>query len=220
MSGGTRDLVRYGRWAALIALVVAYGLTAHYTNTNPGNQTLGAVVALSPIGIALLVLAWNARHRAAMLLAVAVTGVALWFGWDRLAQHFSWITWLEHAGTQLVLCAVFARTLAAGREPMCSYFARVVHGSLTPELQRYTRQITVAWVAFFGLMAATSTILFFAAPVQAWSAFVNFLTFPLTGLMFVVEYGARRVFLPEMEHVHIMAAVSAIVKSQAGQAPK
>jgi uncharacterized membrane protein len=212
-------LMRYSRWGVSIALVAAWALLAHYTNTNAGNQTLGTLVALLPIALAVVALAWNARRRGAMLLLVAGGALALMLAWSRLEQHFSWITWLEHAGTQLVLGLVFARTLAAGREPMCSYFARLVHGSLNAELQRYTRGITIAWTVFFGLMAAASTALFFAAPAHVWSAFVYFLTVPLTAMMFVVEYGARRVMLPEMEHVSILAAVNAVIQSQTGQAP-
>jgi uncharacterized membrane protein len=213
-------LVRYSRWSVSIALVAAWALLAHYTNTNPGNQTLGTLIALLPIALAVVALAWNARRRGAMLLLVAGGAVALMLAWSRLGQHFSWITWLEHAGTQLVLGLLFARTLAAGREPMCSYFARLVHGSLNAQLQRYTRGITIAWTIFFGLMTATSTALFFAAPAPVWSAFVYFLTVPLTALMFILEYGARRVALPDMEHVSILAAVKAVIQSQTGHAPR
>jgi uncharacterized membrane protein len=221
--GGTGDrgarLARYSRWGVSIALVAAWALLAHYTNTNPRNQTLGTLVALLPIALAVIALAWNARRRGAMLLLVAGGAIVLMLAWSRLEPHFSWITWLEHAGTQLVLGLVFGRTLAAGREPMCSYFARLVHGSLNAELQGYTRRITIAWTIFFGLMAATSTVLFFAAPAPVWSAFVYFLTVPLTALMFIIEYGARRVALPDMEHVGILAAVNAVIQSQTSHAP-
>jgi uncharacterized membrane protein len=218
MSAAVHDAVRYGRWIAIIVLIAGYALLAHHTNTHPGNETIGTLLALSPIALAMFALAWNARHRSAMLAIVIAGCVALAAAWSRLEQHYSWIYWIEHAGTQLVFGLVFARTLAAGREPMCSYFARMVHGSLTPDIQRYTRQITIAWVVFFGAMAATSTILFFFAPVSTWSAFVNFFTIPLVCLMFVLEYGARRIFLPDMEHVHILAAVTAMWKSQTGSA--
>lgn len=214
------EVVRYGRVLAVIALTVGYALLAHYTNTGPRNETLGALVALSPIALALLVLAWHARRRAAMLTGFALACLMLLLIWHTLEHHFPWIYWIEHAGTQLVLCLAFARTLRAGREPMCSYFARMVHGSLVPAVAHYTRQITYAWVAFFGLMSLTSTVLFFAAPVAIWSAFVNFFTGPLICLMFIVEYGARRMLLPEVEHVSIFAAVKAMQKSPAGQAPK
>lgn len=214
------EVVRYGRWIAGIALAVGYALLAHYTNTKPSNETLGTLVALAPIVLAVLAMAWNSHYRKAMLAAVAFACVALLMAWNTLEHHFHWIYWIEHAGTQFILCLVFARTLRGGREPMCSYFARMVHGSLEPALARYTRQITVAWVVFFGLMSLVSTALFFAAPIAIWSVFVNFFTGPLICLMFVLEYGARRYLLPDMKHVHIFAAVNAMRKTPAGQAPK
>jgi uncharacterized membrane protein len=208
------EVVRYGRLLAVLALTVGYALLAHYTNTGSRNETLGTLVALSPIVLALLVMAWHARHRAVMLAAFALGCLTLLLIWNTLEHHFPWIYWIEHAGTQLVLCLVFARTLRAGREPMCSYFARMVHGTLAPAVARYTRQITYAWVVFFGFISMTSTVLFFAAPVAIWSAFVNFFTGPLICLMFVLEYGARRY------HVSIFAAIKAMQKSPASQAPK
>jgi hypothetical protein len=85
----------------------------------------------------------------------------------------------------------------------------MIHGPLTPSIERYTRQVTAAWVVFFGMMAATSSLVFFAAPLSTWSVFANFFTAPLTCLMFIAEYAARRHLHPDMEHVHILAAVKA-----------
>ncbi|CAN5453678.1 hypothetical protein BH11PSE11_BH11PSE11_02830 [soil metagenome] len=220
MSPAVRDAVRYLRWIAIIGLLVGYALLAHYTNTNSRYATLGTVLALTPILLALLTLAWHSAHRVAMLALVGAACVALLIAWTRLEQNFHAIYWIEHAGTQLVLFLVFARTLRAGREPMCSYFARMVHGPLAPVLADYTRRITIAWAVFFALMSATSTLLFFAAPLSVWSVFVNFLTGPLICLMFLVEYGARHWLLPEMEHVSIFAAVKAMRNSPAGPASK
>ncbi len=214
------EVARYGRVFLVVALTIGYALLAHYTNTVSSNSTLGVLVALTPLVFAVLLMAWNSRHRWAMLITIASGGVAIFVIWDTLEQHFHWLYWIEHAGTQLVLCLVFARTLRAGREPMCSYFARLVHGPLAPAMVRYTRQITFAWVAFFGLMSTISTVLFFAAPVAIWSVFVNFLTGPLICLMFILEYAARHFLLPDMEHVPILAAVKAMRKVPADQAPK
>jgi uncharacterized membrane protein len=114
----------------------------------------------------------------------------------------------------LILCLVFARTMGAGREPMCSYFARMVHGPLSTIMLRYTRRVTAAWVMFFGAMAATSTLLFVLAPLNIWSAFANFFTLPLTCLMFIAEYVARRHARLDVQEVSIFAAVEAVWKSQ------
>ena len=59
------------------------------------------------------------------------------------------------------------------------------------------------------MMATTSTVIFFAAPLSTWSIFANFFTAPLTCLMFIGEYAVRRQMRLDMEHVHILAAVKA-----------
>ncbi|RJG07707.1 hypothetical protein D3870_18430 [Noviherbaspirillum cavernae] len=201
-------LVRFGRWAAVIAMALGYAFLAHYTNT-ARTATLGTLVALSPFVLAGFSMAWHTRRRALMLALFGLACGALYMAWNTLTQHYSRIYWLEHAGTQLVLCLWFARTLAAGREPLCTVFARVVHGALPPEIERYTRQVTKAWAAFFGLMSASSTVIFLTAPLATWSAFSNFCTAPLIGLMFVAEYAVRRRLHPHMEHAHILDAVKA-----------
>ena len=210
------DLARYGRRMLILALAIGYALLAHYTNTASGTRTLGTLVALAPLVLAALSFAWHARRRTTMLLAFGIGCAALALAWPTMARHYDRIYWLEHAGTELILCITFFRTLGPGREPMCTFFARSVHGTLTPALQRYTRQITVAWVVFFGSMAATSTAIFAAAPLAVWSAFANFFTAPLIGSMFVAEYLVRRRLHPDIEHAHIFDGVKAFWKAPAG----
>ncbi|MDB5761931.1 MAG: hypothetical protein JWQ21_926 [Herminiimonas sp.] len=209
-------VVRLGRRMAIIALVAGYALLAHYTNTAARTETLGTLLALAPIVLTALSMARHSRHRLPMLAMLGIGCAALLMAWTTIAHHFARIYWLEHAGSQLVLCLVFGRTLSGGREPMCTRFARSIHGSLTPEIEHYTRQVTAAWVLFFGSMAAVSTILFFAAPLAAWSAFANFLTAPLIGLMFVAEYLVRRRLHPHTKHAHILDAIKVFWKAPAG----
>lgn len=200
------------RIAAVGTAGLAYACLAHYTNTNDTGGA-GAMLALAPIAIGALVLAWRSQRRLpAMSLALAAC-VAAVLALPLLQRHTSMIYWLEHAATQSLLCAVFARTLASGREPMVSTFARMVHGGLGPEMVRYTRQVTVAWSIFFGAMALVSTALFFSAPVALWSTFANFFTAPLIVLMFVAEYAVRRRVLPDMDHASIIEGVQAFWKA-------
>jgi uncharacterized membrane protein len=186
---------------------------AHYTNTRAhgggGIETLGTLVALAPILAGALSLAWHSRLRAPMLAALAIACVAMAAQWQVLTQHYSRIYWLEHASTQTLLALMFARTLRAGREPLCTHFARLIHGALPPAIERYTRQVTVAWVIFFATMAAASTGLYLAAPLEAWSIFANFLTAPLIASMFLFEYLARRFLHPDFKHAHILDAAKA-----------
>lgn len=202
-------VVVVARWCAYIALAIGYALLAHHTNTTRGNETLGAFVALAPILVAAISVAWRSSRRILLLAAIALACVGLSMAWGAIEHHYSRIFWIEHAGMQIMLCLAFARTLGHGHEPMCSYFAKMVHGPLTPALLRYTRQVTAAWVGFFGMMATTSTVIYFAAPLAIWSAFANFFTAPLVCLMFIAEYAVRRQMDLDMEPVHILAAVKA-----------
>lgn len=209
-------VARLARGALLGALAIGYAFLAHYTNTADGAHTLGSIVALAPILLALLSVAWQAHYRPAMLAAFGALCMLLLLKWDVVTAHYGELYWIEHAGTMSFLGLTFGRTLQAGREPMCAYFARMVHGALSPELARYTRQLTLAWVGFFGAMATVSTGLFFAAPLSVWSAFANFFTGPLIGAMFAVEYLIRRRVLPDIEHAHILDGIKAFWKAPTG----
>jgi uncharacterized membrane protein len=202
----------YARVAAVGALGLAYAWLAHRSNTADSGRG-GVLLALAPIAVAALALGWRSQHRLpAMSLAVAACIAAL-LALPMLQRHTSLIYWIEHAATQSLLCVAFARSLAPGRESMCTMFARMVHGTLGPAMERYTRQVTLAWSVFFGAMASVSTALFFAAPVSVWSAFANFCTGPLIVLMFVGEYAVRRRVLPDVEHAGIVAGVQAFWKT-------
>ncbi|MET0961878.1 MAG: hypothetical protein ABWY05_03550 [Noviherbaspirillum sp.] len=204
------------RIAAVGTIGLAYACLAHYTNTTDTGGA-GALCALAPIAIGALVLAWRARQRLlAMSLVLAACAAAV-LALPLLQRHTSMIYWFEHAATQSLLCVAFARTLAPGREPMVSAFARMVHGGLGPEMVRYTRQVTVAWSIFFGAMALVSTVVFFGAPVAVWSTFANFFTAPLIVLMFVAEYAVRRRVLPDMDHATIIEGVQAFWKTTPGK---
>jgi uncharacterized membrane protein len=206
---------RVGRTAAVAVLAAGYAFLAHYTNTASHAATMGAVIALAPLLLGALSLAWHSTHRRLALSLCLLGCAALAASWPLLERHFSLLYWIEHAGTESLLCMAFARTLVHGREPMVTYFARIVHGSLTPALVEYTRRVTQAWTLLFGSIAVISTALFFGAPVTVWSAFANFVSGPLMILMFVVEYIVRRRLHPHMNHADILAGIQAFRKSPA-----
>jgi uncharacterized membrane protein len=196
-------------WLGIAALVIGYSLLAHYTNESAHSGDLGALVAIAPVVLIALALAWRSPRRFVMLGVLALLGIALWAGWSALTHHFGLVYWLQDAGLQLVLFITFGRTLIAGRQPLCTRLAKAVHVVVTPQHEIYTRQVTIAWTLFFGAMALASTLLFFLAPLATWSVFANLLTLPLVALMFIGEYWVRRWALPEMRHMRILDAVRA-----------
>ncbi len=207
--------LRILRWLGIAALVISYPLLAHYTNESAHGGSLGAVVAIAPVAVIALVLAWRSSRRFIMLGALVLSCVALWAIWPVLEHHYGLVYWLQHVGMQLILFMAFGRTLIAGRQPLCTRFAEAVHAPLTPQHEIYARQVTVAWTLFFAAMALVSIVLFFLAPLAIWSIFANFLTLPLVVLMFIAEYGVRRWMLPDLRHTHILDAVRAFRKTPA-----
>lgn len=206
---------RNARWIGIAALVIGYALLAHYTNASAHSGSLGAVVAIAPVALIALVLAWRSPRRIVMLGVLVLACVALWAGWPLLENHFGLVYWLQYVAMQLVLLMTFGRTLIAGRQPLCTRFAEMVHSPLTPQHEIYARQVTVAWTLFFAAMALVSTLLFFLTPLATWSIFANFLTLPLVALMFIAEYWIRRWVLPNMGHTRILDAVRAFKDNSA-----
>ena len=200
---------RIVRWLGIAALVIGYPLLAHYTNESAHSGNLGALVAIAPVVLIALVLAWRSPRRVIMMGVPVLLCIALWAGWSALENHFGLVYWLQYVGMQLILFMTFGRTLIAGRQPLCTRFAKAVHAVVTPQHEIYTRQVTIAWTLFFLAMALASTLLFFLAPLATWSFFANFLTLPLVALMFIAEYWVRRWVLPDMRHSRILDAVRA-----------
>ena len=200
---------RIVRGLGIAALVIGYPLLAHYTNVSAHNDTLGAWVAIAPVILIALVMAWRSPKRTIMLGVLVLTCGVLWTIWPTLEHHFGLVYWLQHAGIQLILFMIFGRTLFAGRKPLCTQFAEAVHAPLTPQHEIYAGQVTLAWTLFFGVMALTSTLLFFLTPLSTWSVFANFLTPLLVVLVFIAEYVVRRWALPEARHQNILDAVRA-----------
>lgn len=204
------DIFRTARFAGLAALVITYAFLMHYVNASGQARTLGAVLALAPLLLLGIALALRSESRANGIILLTILVTLAWLKWPLIEQHAGFIFWLQDVSLMLVLFATFGRTLLAGRKPLCVGFAEAMHGgSLPPSHERYAAHVTVAWVAFFAVMAIISTSLFFCTPLAVWSFFVNFLTLPLVALMFIVEYVVRHYLLPDAPSAHILAAVKA-----------
>ncbi len=212
--------MRAVRWIVIAAGCIGYPVLAHYSAATSAATTfpsLGVAVSLAPSLAILLWLTWRSPMRPAMLLLCVVVGVLLWGFWGELERNFSWVYFLQHVGTNVMLAAVFGGTLARGRQALCTRFAEMVHGSLSLEEVRYSRQVTLAWTLFFLAISLVSSALFFFVSIEVWSVFANFLSFPLIMLMFVVEYGVRLRKLPQQKNHSIMDGVLAYWKTPAAR---
>lgn len=187
------------RGMAGAALVIAYEAGAHHVVGTPGLEGLGLALVLAPAALLALGTALRSPHRFLLLSLVATAAAVLWVSWGVLVRHYEWGLFLEHALFNGALGWVFGRTLARGREPLCSQFAAMVHGRpLASEVAAYTRLVTAAWTSFFAGVVAVSALLFATASLETWSTFANYLTLPLAALMFIGEHACRRFALPNV----------------------
>ncbi|WP_175841079.1 hypothetical protein [Burkholderia contaminans] len=202
-------LLPVARGIAAVGAVAAYQAGAHYAAATPGAHGFGLAMALVPPLLLALGAALSSPDRAWLVPAWPLAAAALWAARVPLARHFEWGLYLEHASFNLAMAVLFGRTLAAGQVPLCTRFATMIHGAITPAVARYTRQITLAWTLFFVATAAVSTLLFAAAPIVTWSTFANYLSLPLVAVMFAAEHACRRFALPHEPRPRMVDAVRA-----------
>ncbi|MBM3395362.1 MAG: acyl carrier protein [Betaproteobacteria bacterium] len=192
------------------ALVAGSAMASHLIFTQLDRYARLALLWIwLPLATIAVLMVWRTHWRGAAL-AVALVATALLWHWSATVDFRPGLLFmLQYLGIYGALCALFAATLRAGRGPLVTRLTRGVHGQLPPEITRYTRQVTVAWVLFFAVMAAVGTGLYAFAPVQWWSLHINFFTPFLIGVMFVLEYLVRRLSFPNFQHVTFMTAVKA-----------
>ena len=201
------------RALGIAAVALAYAVLAHLSNLNPHAQALGVALALGPLLAAVLVLSWRSGARLAALLLAALAAVALARYWELLAAHFSWLYLVQQAGFYLLLGVMFGRSLLGGRVALCTHWATLAHGPLSPAMARYSRQVTAAWTLFFALLTVAHVLLFLLAPLPVWSAFANFFCLPLVAAMFIGEYLVRGLRLPDIEHAGMLHGLRAFLGS-------
>jgi uncharacterized membrane protein len=118
---------------------------------------------------------------------------------------------IPHAAINALMLWMFGRTFFLEREPLVTGFARRVHGSLPPHIERYTRHVTLAWCVFFAAQIVVSAILLAAGALDRWSFFVNVLSCPLIGAMFIAEYLYRVARFRDFPHVSLWEGIQAFV---------
>jgi uncharacterized membrane protein len=195
--------------ALAVVLSVCFAVLAHFAIIDGFPRSLGALLSVIPVSLLMLWAVRRSRHRAGAAALILIAGAALWFGWSALERNFPSMFFLEHAGGNLVLAITFGRTLMGEREALCTKLARVVHGTLPPNVVRYTRRVTLAWAIFFTSVFTVSALLYLGHFIAAWSLLANILNPILIGAMFVVEYAIRHRVLPDHERVGILGGIRA-----------
>jgi uncharacterized membrane protein len=192
---------------AIAVLVIGYAALSYYSASSPDAKGLGAALSVAPVLLIGLILAWRwARPLTALVLAVA-SCTLLYRYWPAVERNYEWADLVQQCGVYGLIAATFARSLLAGRVPICTQLAITMHGVLTPAEIVYTRRATVAWVVFYILITAAILVLFFVAPLRVWSLFVNFAAIGLMIIMGVADHALRRRFLPRHPAGGIVAII-------------
>ena len=145
------------------------------------------------------------------LLVLLAVGIVTYLLVDRHAWGLAAAYGIPHAAIYLALLCVFGLTLLPRREPLITRLARRVHGVLQPDLEAYTRRLTVAWCGFFAAQLVISALLFAFASPGSWSIFINLLNLPLLALMFAGEYLYRIAHHPDFPRASIPTAIAAFL---------
>jgi uncharacterized membrane protein len=184
-----------GKLAVAIAIASAffgYQFLIHKVSISGDLTAVSASIVLAPFAIALT---WFTAVELGWRIALSITAAITSLGFAAVKifglPHPAIVVGMPHLVTNAFLMWVFARTLGKERVPLVTSLARSVHGSLTPDIDIYTRHVTIAWSLFFAAQIAGSILLYFFAPLEIWSMFINILSTPLVILMFVCEYTYR-----------------------------
>ena len=195
-------------WKALILpACIAYQLLVHSVIVDEYGSSVRLTLAAVPLlGFAYWV-ARFARNKLRWALVLLAAGAVI-YGIDHQDRlGLAAANGFTHAAINLFLMWLFGRTLFRGREPLITGFARRVHGTLPPEMETYTRRITLAWCVFFIAQVGLSAVLFAFATLEVWSLFVNVLSMPLVAFMFVAEYVYRVTRYRNFAHASLVKGI-------------
>jgi len=156
----------------------------------------------------------NAPLRLPVIVAVMAGSVALCL--SHLRDGLVLSSGAPHAIIYLGLLSIFGLSLLPGREPVVTYFARMIHGAISPEIETYTRRVTWAWCGFFALQVVGSVLLLALAQVGWWSVFVNILNVPLIATMMLGERVTRPLWVanPPREHLGDMLRMPVLLRQR------
>lgn len=209
------------RIASVGVLSLAFVLGTHWLMTAAPASPWNAVGVLAPMLLAAALGAWQGQQRWLALLLLGLAAALAACAALNLPLPMPLLYLGQHVVVHAMLGLWFASTLRDGARPLISVMAAQLHGTLSPALARYTRNVTRAWVAYFAAMVLLSLLLFATAPFEAWATFANLLTPLALATMFIGERGLRYRLHPEFERTSLADAVRAyrLLDSAAPLAP-
>jgi uncharacterized membrane protein len=200
-------------WKVLIVLAcVAYQYLVHSEVSSAQTGLFHAMLLWLPlVALAVWILA-RSKNRPLWLAALSAAGVVVFLVEYQEQLGLAAVSGFSHATAYLFLLWYFGRTLARGREPIITRLARNLHGTLQPEMELFTRKLTIAWCVFFAAQVIASALLFAFAPLNAWSLFINLLNLPLLAIMFAGQFVYRMVRHPDFPRTSVWRVIEAFTK--------
>lgn len=178
------------RGFAVLACLVCAAM-AHYSLSAGASGLIWAVVLALPAIACALWLAASTRSRA-LWVSVPLIAVVVIYLLERSGELGFVVAYgLPHAAAYLLLLWYFGRSVRSGHDALITRLARQVRGTLSPERERYTRRLTIAWCVFFAAQVMLSVALLALAPLDTWSFFVNVMNAPLIAAMFLADLAYR-----------------------------
>lgn len=167
---------------------MAYPVTTHFARPATAVALLAVLLAYVGATIATAHAArWLAPLGAASLFFIPIPDA-------------QWLLFLPPVAINLALCWFFGRTLVRPRVPLIARFARMEQGTLSAELEAYTRRLTWVWTALFAAAALASLVLALSGNRDAWSAFTNLVNYVLVAALFLGEVLYRRLRFRNYRH--------------------
>lgn len=200
-------------WKALIVLAcVAYQYLVHVSVSHAQAGLFYVVLLWLPLVVLAGWILLRSRNKPVWLAALLTAGMVVYLVEHQERLGLAAVSGISHATAYLFLLWYFGRTLARAREPIITRFARSVHGTLQPEMELFTRKLTVAWCVFFAAQLIASALLFAFAPLNTWSLFINLLNLPLLALMFAGQLVYRMVRHPNCPRASVWQAIEVFTK--------
>ncbi|WP_298135291.1 hypothetical protein [Acidiferrobacter sp.] len=197
------------RAIAVATAFLVYPVVSYRATVATHRAAQAALLALLPVLVVTLAMAWAGRPRSLRLGAWGLLTAVAWHDRAFMTAHYSWLYLGENVGMMVLLCGLFARSLRPSRTPLISRLSLLMRGSLSPLLARYTRRVTALWAGLFGALAIVSLLLFFEAGIRIWAFYANILMWPIMVFVFVGEYLVRLAVVPAEERAGFLQVVLA-----------
>ena len=203
-----------------LALALSYPVLAHLASVNGSGAWAGLAMASMVVFVLLEPLLYR------RLWALLVLGACLLGLWWIAQSRYALMPLLAPPVVFIALVGwLFARTLVKGRVPLITRIVEALYAQakmpMTPDLYRYTRQLTFGWALVLVLLAVINLLLALCAvpdgvlaqlghvpPVSVtsaqWSLFANVLNYGIVGGFFVIEYLLRKRRFPQRPYRNVL----------------